>query len=91
MPTARKLSDSRRRHIKARWKEEKELDVFRECFEKAEKSEFMSGENKRSWIASLDWIIKNNNNFNKILEGAYDNEKGSKEKTDKLKGFTIAN
>ena len=74
LPSARKLSDHRRKHIKARWKEEKDLSVFEKCFKKAEASDFMSGDNNRDWKANLDWIIKNNTNFNKVLEGRYDNE-----------------
>lgn len=86
LPSARKLSDSRRRHIKARWKEEKDIDIFKEVFEKAEKSSFMRGKNKRNWTANLDWIIKNNSNFNKILEGKYDDEEGNDGESSKDSG-----
>ncbi|SNY19298.1 protein of unknown function [Orenia metallireducens] len=76
LPSARKLSDSRRRHIKARWEEEKDISVFEKVFKKAEASSFMAGKNNRGWVANLDWIVKNNTNFNKVLEGKYDDKEG---------------
>ena len=77
LPSARKLSDSRRKHIKARWNEEQDISIFEEVFKKAESSSFLTGNNDRGWQANLDWIISNNTNFNKILEGKYDNGGGS--------------
>lgn len=74
LPNARKLSDSRRKHIKTRWKEEKDIDIFKKAFKKANASSFMSGNNDREWTANIDWIMKNNTNFNKILEGKYDDK-----------------
>lgn len=74
LPSIRKMTDSRRKHIKARWEEEKDIKVFKKVFEKAENSSFLTGNNDRDWNANFDWIIKNNNNWNKILEGKYDDE-----------------
>ena len=78
LPSIRKLSRRRKEHINARWREEKNIEVFKTVFEKAEKSSFMTGNNNRNWTADFDWIIKNDNNFNKILEGKYDDKEKEK-------------
>lgn len=78
LTNARSLTDKRKRHIKARWREEQDIDVFHEVFEKAEASSFLAGDNDRNWQADLTWIVKNNENFNKILEGKY-NDKSSQD------------
>jgi len=49
------------------------LEKIQEVFAKAEKSNFIKGENERQWQATFDWIIKPAN-FIKILEGNYDNK-----------------
>lgn len=51
------------------------LSAFEKLFKKAGDSDFMNGENERGWEADFDWMIKNNNNFAKVLEGKYDNER----------------
>ncbi len=87
-----KMSDRRREHLRARWKEisklilgqydnipedlkEQILSVFELIFRKAGSSKFMNGKNDKNWHGDFDWIIKNNNNFTKVLEGKYDNDK----------------
>ena len=40
------------------------------AFEKAEKSNYLKGANKRGWKADFEWIL---NNIIKVLEGKYDN------------------
>ena len=72
LPSVRKMTDRRRKHIRARWEEEENLDIFREAFEKTENSPFLTGDNDRNWTADFDWLIKNDTNFNKVLEGKYD-------------------
>lgn len=50
---------------------------------KAKDSAFLNGENNRSWIATLDWLLLPNN-FVKVIEGNYDNKRyGNKRTTDK--------
>lgn len=44
---------------------------------KASNSSFLNGNNSRSWVATLDWLLCPNN-FVKVIEGNYDN----KSKTD---------
>lgn len=92
MPRVIKMSDRRKEHLRARWKEvyklvldqnenipedlkEQILSVFELIFQKAGSSRFMNGKNDRGWKADFEWMIKNNNNFTKVLEGKYDNDK----------------
>ena len=41
----------------------------------------MTGNNDRKWKADLDWLIKNDTNMLKVLEGKY-NDGGSKSGAD---------
>ena len=68
-----KLTDKRKAHIRARWSEYKSLDKFKAVFESMEKSHFLKGDNNRGWQADFDWMMKNESNFLKILEGKYAN------------------
>lgn len=70
-PKLRAIEGNREKQIAARWKKYKSLDAFRELFEKAEASDFLKGENDRSWTADFDWLIRPTN-MSKVLEGKYD-------------------
>ena len=68
------LSESRKKAIKARWCEwNRSLDSFKECFEKVEASDFLSGRNGKWSNCGFDWIMKQSS-FTKIMEGNYDNK-----------------
>ena len=74
-PKLRSISDKRKTAISARWKEyNRELDTFRELFEKAEASDFLKGKNARNWAADFNWLLSSEN-MSKVLEGNYDNDK----------------
>jgi len=68
-PKLVKLSDTRKRAIKARLKNYT-VDDFKRLFEMAEQSDFLKGKNKRNWSATFDWLI-NDANMAKVLEGNY--------------------
>ena len=72
LPRVAKLSDERKKHIAARFKEF-DLDTIIEVLKKAGKSDFLSGKNDRAWRADIDWIF-NPTNFLKIMEGKYENK-----------------
>lgn len=69
LPKVRKITDARRRAIKAKHATPEE---FRELFRAAQASSFLCGNNERGWIADLDWLIKPEN-WNRVLEGRYQN------------------
>lgn len=72
LPKASKLSDKRKKKIKARLKD-LDLEGWKKVFEKCNNSDFCAGLNKGNWKANLDWLIENDNNYLKVLEGKYDN------------------
>ena len=73
-----KLTDSRKKTIKARYNEyNKEVSIFETLFRKAEESNFLKGQNDRNWKATFDWLI-NPNNMVKVLEDTYKNKTKTK-------------
>jgi hypothetical protein len=73
-PKVNKLSETRKKTIKARFNNGYDYQDFINLFEMAEQSEFLKGENNRSWQANFDWLIKDAN-FAKVLDGNYSNKK----------------
>lgn len=69
-PRLTKLSDRRRKSIRARLKSGYTLDDFRRLFELAESSDFLKGSNSKDWTATFDWLIQDGN-MAKVLDGNY--------------------
>ena len=88
-PKITKLSDSRKKAIKARLKKYSVEDLQR-AFEMAEESDFLKGSNKRNWSASFDWLM-NDSNIAKVLDGNYKNKTGKIEIDNKLRNFIEEN
>jgi len=63
----------RKDKIKARWKEKDFREFLPEIFSKIDKSDWLTGK-KSSWVITFDWLINNNKNYIKILEGQYENK-----------------
>ena len=69
----------RAKHLQARWRERKErqnLEWWSEFFEHCAKSQFLTGRvppraGRKPFEVSIDWIVAQSN-FQKIIEGAYD-------------------
>lgn len=72
-PRLSKLSDARKKAIRARLKQYS-VDDFRRMFELAEGSDFLKGKNDRNWSATFDWMVKDAN-MAKILDGNYSDKK----------------
>jgi hypothetical protein len=66
------LSETRKSMMRARIKEHGK-DAFFDVILSSAKSNFLKGDNKRSWRATFDWMIKPTN-FEKILTGNFDNK-----------------
>ena len=79
-PKLTKLSDSRKKSIKARLNTYS-YDDFQTLFSKAEASDFLKGKNSRDWQANFDWLIKDRN-FAKTLDGNYDNKTAQKQQVE---------
>ena len=71
LPKARELNQSRKEKIKARLKEHPDLSWWEETFIKANEVSFI-GKDGREWRPSFDWLIKNDDNGVKVIEGNYD-------------------
>jgi len=72
-PRIQKLTEKRKRAIRARWRADPNLETFKQLFRKAEASDFLSGRNGKWTSCNFDWLISESNMI-KVLEGAYDNK-----------------
>ena len=79
-PKITKLSESRKKSIKARLNTYS-YDDFQTLFSKAEASDFLKGKNSRDWQANFDWLIKDSN-MAKTLDGNYDNKTAQKQQVE---------
>lgn len=85
-PKVTKLSENRKKAIKARLKMYS-VDDFKQLFEMAEGSSFLKGGNNRNWSASFDWLIKDAN-MAKVLDGNYSERNETKPKEPEEDYFT---
>lgn len=78
-PKITKLSDRRKKTIRARMNQGYTIEDFKRLFELAEASSFLRGGNGRDWSASFDWLIQDGN-MAKTLDGNYmDRKEGAKD------------
>lgn len=75
LPRVLKLSEDRKKMIKERLNTYT-LEDIKTVFEKAEKSDWLKGNNDRNWKADFDWILSAKK-MPRILEGFYDNRETS--------------
>lgn len=75
-PKVVKLTDRRKKAVKARLNGGYTLEDFKKLFEMAEQSRFLKGNNDRGWKADFDWLT-GESGMTKVLEGKYnDNKQG---------------
>jgi hypothetical protein len=71
----RSLGSERRKKLSSRFAEAPSPETFLSDFERAVElcatTPFLQGKNPRSWTPSFDWLIKNDGNLSKVLEGTY--------------------
>lgn len=77
-PRLVKMSEKRKKAVRARLRTGYTLEDFKTLFEKAEASDFLKGKNDRNWNADFDWLICDSN-MAKTLEGKYDTKTLGKE------------
>ena len=87
-PKVTKLSDSRKRAIRARLKSYSVEDL-KTAFQMAEESDFLSGRSGK-WNASFDWLM-NETNLVKVLDGNFKNKTSGKIEVDSNLRQFIAN
>ncbi|GFO60955.1 hypothetical protein GMST_32800 [Geomonas silvestris] len=69
-PRVMKVTKAREGKIRGRLKE-RDLGGWAEVFRIIARAPFLRGENDRGWRADFDWVIANDNNAVKVLEGRY--------------------
>lgn len=74
-----KLTDGRKDKLSKRWLEMPEIEQWRQLFELVEGTPFLKGKNDRGWKATFDWLITNDSNYTKVLEGQYGFQQGQSE------------
>ncbi len=74
-PKVKALSEKRKAKMKQRYNELGGIEIFKEAFNKVNESDFLTGRSKDSWIVKFDWIMENDTNILKLLEGNYSNGK----------------
>lgn len=75
IPIAQKISDTRKRNLRARLKDCGGLEGWRSALEKLEASEFCQGKNDKGWKADFDFLVRESS-FIKLMEGKYDGQTG---------------
>lgn len=75
-PRVSRLSEARKKAIKARLSSGYTIESFTQLFQKAEASSFLKGKNDRNWQATFDWLIKDSN-MAKVIDGNYEDKGGS--------------
>lgn len=78
LPQCLELTSERARKAKSRLAKRPQLDDWRAIFERIGRSAFCRGDTgggkgQAAWVASFDWVIANDTNAVKVLEGRYDN------------------
>ena len=63
------LSERRKKRLEARLKNGDFKKLFEEALEQIKKSKYLLGE--KGWKVSFDWLIKNDENILKVVEGNY--------------------
>lgn len=73
------ISETRKNKVRARVKEmggeSESFKTLELLFHKLEESNFLRGDNKKGWRATFDWLFTNSNNWVKVYEGTYDNDR----------------
>jgi hypothetical protein len=75
LPKIRELTKKRADKLRARVRGKPTFqEEFAEAVQKAAKTPFLLGENDHGWSADFDWMIKDDTNYIRVLEGKYDGQ-----------------
>lgn len=80
LPKVIKMTDRRADKTRTRIREMQKgggdaAETFRNVCSMIANSKFCKGQNTHKWQATFDWLIENDMNYIKVLEGKYDNDK----------------
>lgn len=65
------FTDTRRKKILSRQRQGISLEMFERAVKHCATSPFLTGTNNQGWTATFDWLIANDSNAVKVLEGQY--------------------
>lgn len=85
-PRLVKMSEARKKAVRARLRAGYTVDDFQRLFEMAEASSFLKGKNNRNWTATFDWLIADAN-MAKVLDGNYSDREGQKREKDESEAW----
>lgn len=71
LPKVLKLTPDRRSKVNARLRTHSTLEFWTEVLNEIPEQEFLMGKNDRKWKADFDWLMANDTNAVKVLEGKY--------------------
>jgi hypothetical protein len=74
LPKIKTLTGKRCEALKVRISEKQFAENLSLLVDKIAASDFLCGHNDRKWRADIDWLLKNDTNYVKVLEGKYDNK-----------------
>lgn len=69
-----KISDTRRRHLKARYESAHYKAEIKRAIDRIAGSPFLLGKAKPTWRVSFDFMIENDANYIKVMEGKYEDK-----------------
>ncbi len=72
LPGVREFTESRRRKVRTRMAQGVTLAKWEEAVKHCVSTPFLVGNNQQGWQASFDWLVENDTNIAKVLEGKYD-------------------
>ena len=72
LPKVRSITGKRQAHLKARLNESLFVESWRMVIDALCEIPGMLGQNDRGWKVDFDWLIANDTNYVKVLEGKYD-------------------
>ena len=84
LPAIRSLTKSRCLQLAVRLKESGFESQWRKIIDIVSSTPFCCGKNDRGWTANFDWLIKNDSNYTKVLEGAYGGTKPQPKTADQI-------
>jgi uncharacterized protein YdaU (DUF1376 family) len=67
-----RITSERDKHLRARFGERDFRERYPDIFSIVNESPFCRGSGPHGWIATFDWVIKNDGNYMKVLEGKYE-------------------
>ncbi len=81
LPKVKLLNQKRRAKMKVRLQEfgktvEEQRATVTDLFNRVQQSDFLRGDNNHHWTATFDWLFENGENWVKVMEGNYDNNRG---------------